>query len=67
MLIRFLIFNLIISFKFLNKLLLFGKTQKSIKPLSEDPQKRALILSLAIRHMEPSMITRQRDIIRTPM
>ena len=37
MLIRFLIFNLIISFKFLNKLLLFGKTQKSIKPLSEVP------------------------------
>ena len=29
MLIRFLIFNLIISFKFLNKLLLFGKTPKS--------------------------------------
>lgn len=67
MLIRFLIYNLIISFKFLNKLLLSGKTQKSIKPLSEDPQKRALILSLAIRHMEPSIITRQRDIIRTPM
>ena len=32
-----------------------------------DPQKRASILSLAIRLMEPSMITRQRDIIRTPM
>ena len=37
MLIRFLIFNLIISFKFLNKLLLSGKTQKSIKSLFEVP------------------------------
>ena len=37
MLIRFLIFNLIISFKFLNKLLLFGKTPKSIKSLPEIP------------------------------
>ena len=32
-----------------------------------DPQKRASILSLAIRLMEPSMITRQNGIIRTPM
>lgn len=53
----------------MNTYLLFmlSEIRKDKMKLIKDPQKRALILSLATLLMEPSMITRQSGIIRTPM